>query len=62
MTKFATFIIAVSLVGLGLIWVLQWIEWLPGRMAGELRWGVYGVILVITGTLLLIWNSRRYDY
>ena len=60
MTRFIANVAAVGLLGLGGIWVLQWLEVLPGEMAGEVRWGAYGVIMMLAGLLTLIWNARRH--
>lgn len=49
----------VLMVLMGGVWFLQGINVLPGSfMTGELRWAVYGGILVAAG-IGLLWRARR---
>ena len=49
----------VLMVLMGGVWFLQGINVLPGSfMTGELRWAVYGGILVVAG-IGLLWRAKR---
>jgi hypothetical protein len=44
----------------GCIWILQGINILPGSfMTGQIKWAVYGGLLVIVGIGVLIAANRR---
>ena len=44
----------------GCIWILQGINILPGSfMTGQTKWAMYGGLLVVAGTGLLITANRR---
>ena len=44
----------------GCIWFLQGINILPGSfMTGQIKWAVYGGVLVIVGIVVLIVANRR---
>jgi hypothetical protein len=44
----------------GCIWILQGINILPGSfMTGQIRWAIYGAVLVVVGIGLLISARRR---
>ncbi|NYE22412.1 hypothetical protein [Pigmentiphaga litoralis] len=50
----------VVLMALGLIWVLQGINVLPGSfMTGQMQWAVYGAIAFVVGLLLFVRGRRR---
>ena len=52
-------IVAALCVVLGLIWVLQGINVLPGSsMTGHMEWAYRGAALAVVGALLF-WFSRR---
>jgi hypothetical protein len=59
--KVALNIGGVLLAVLGSIWFLQGINVLPGSfMTGQIRWAVYGgVVLAVGIALLLVANRRR---
>jgi hypothetical protein len=44
----------------GCVWVLQGINILPGSfMTGQTKWAVYGGLVIVVGTALLIIAHRR---
>ena len=44
---------------MGLIWILQGINILPGSfMTGHIQWAVYGVILAAGGAFLVWWLNK----
>jgi hypothetical protein len=52
-------IIAVILVTLGVIWMLQGLNILPGGfMTGQLKWAAYGALSVVVGAALLLWGRH----
>lgn len=57
--------VAGSLVGglmfwMGCVWILQGIDVLPGSfMTGDIKWAVFGVILLAAGLALVIFTHRR---
>jgi hypothetical protein len=53
-------IVGVLLVLLGIVWVLQGINVLPGSfMSGQMRWAVRGGILIVAGIVGLVWANRK---
>lgn len=56
---------ALSLIGtlcclLGTIWILQGVNVLPGSfMTGQMKWAVYGALLLLVGIGLLVAGKRR---
>jgi uncharacterized membrane protein len=45
---------------LGTIWFLQGINVLPGSfMTGQIRWAVYGAVMVVLGLLLVVRANRQ---
>ena len=53
-------IVAVVLVLFGSLWFLQGSNVLLGsRMSGQPLWVINGIIAVILGIGLIIWNNRR---
>ena len=54
-------VIGVLLVLVGIVWILQGINVLPGSfMTGQLQWAVYGAIAATVGvSLLVLTRSRR---
>ncbi|GLC25930.1 hypothetical protein [Roseisolibacter agri] len=57
--------IALNVIGalcsiMGAVWILQGINVLPGSfMTGQMKWAVYGGILLVVGVGLLIRGNRR---
>jgi hypothetical protein len=48
------------LVGIGLIWVLQGMNILPGSfMTGDRQWAINGAIAAVVGAGLLIFAGRK---
>jgi hypothetical protein len=44
---------------MGLIWILQGINLLPGSfMTGHIQWAIYGAILAVVGAALVWWLNR----
>jgi uncharacterized membrane protein HdeD (DUF308 family) len=55
-----TRIVAVLLVIIGVVWMLQGFNLLPGSfMTGQLEWAAYGALSVAVGVALLFWKARR---
>lgn len=54
-------VISILLALMGLGWLLQGINLLPGSfMTGQARWAVYGILTMIAGCgLFLLANRRR---
>ena len=53
-------IVAVLLIAVGSIWFLQGVNVLPGSfMTGQIRWAVYGGIVVVVGVGFLFVAKRR---
>ncbi|MFN8528410.1 MAG: hypothetical protein U0670_07355 [Anaerolineae bacterium] len=53
-------IVAVILALMGIIWILQGINILPGSfMTGDLKWAVIGAVLVVVSGGILYYTSRR---
>jgi multisubunit Na+/H+ antiporter MnhB subunit len=47
-------------VGIGLIWVLQGLNILPGSfMTGDRQWAINGAIAVAVGAVLLVLANRK---
>ena len=58
--RLATNIVGVLLALMGIIWILQGINILPGSfMTGQTKWAVYGAIALVIGAGLLIWANRH---
>jgi hypothetical protein len=53
-------VVGVIAVLVGCIWFLQGINVLPGSfMTGQIKWAVYGGLLVVVGIGLLVAANRR---
>jgi hypothetical protein len=53
-------IVAVLGFLMGSVWFLQGINILPGSfMTGQIKWAVYGTLLLIGAVALLIYANRR---
>ena len=53
-------VIGVLLLLVGIVWILQGINVLPGSfMTGQRQWAIYGAITAIAGIALIFWASRR---
>jgi uncharacterized membrane protein HdeD (DUF308 family) len=58
--KFLMNILSVILVLLGIVWLLQGINILPGSfMSGHIEYAVLGVIVGAVGVILFVYNNRR---
>lgn len=45
---------------MGTVWFLQGINVLPGSfMTGQIRWAVYGAIMMVLGVMLLVRANRQ---
>ena len=54
-------ILGVCLIALGVIWILQGVNILPGSfMTGQIQWAWRGGILAVVGILLLVVARRKY--
>lgn len=53
-------IVAVILALMGIIWILQGVNILPGSfMTGDLKWAVIGTVLVVVAGGIFYYTSRR---
>jgi uncharacterized membrane protein HdeD (DUF308 family) len=53
-------IIAVLLILVGVVWILQGINVLPGSfMTGQSQWAIYGGIAALVGIALAVFANRR---
>jgi hypothetical protein len=53
-------VIGVFLVVIGIVWILQGINILPGSfMTGHIQWAIYGAIAAVVGLVLIVRTSRR---
>jgi uncharacterized membrane protein HdeD (DUF308 family) len=58
--RIAAKILGILLVLVGIVWILQGINVLPGSfMTGQMQWAVYGAIAVVVGAALFITSGRR---
>jgi uncharacterized membrane protein len=52
--------IGILLVLVGLVWILQGVNILPGSfMTGQIQYAYYGVVLDVVGVVLLVLANRR---
>jgi hypothetical protein len=62
LAKFIIRVLAIVLIALGVIWILQGINVLPGSfMTGQIQWAYRGGVAVGVGVLLLVltWRGRK---
>jgi uncharacterized membrane protein HdeD (DUF308 family) len=53
-------VLGVLLVCIGVVWILQGINVLPGSfMTGQRQWAVYGAIAAVVGIVLLVTARGR---
>lgn len=53
-------VVAVLALLMGCVWFLQGINVLPGSfMTGQMKWAVYGGVLVLVGVAVLMMANRR---
>jgi hypothetical protein len=53
-------ILAVLMIGIGVVWILQGVNILPGSfMTGQMQWAYRGIALAIGGVLLLVFFGRK---
>jgi uncharacterized membrane protein HdeD (DUF308 family) len=58
--KLVSNIVAVLCVLIGVVWLLQGINVLPGSfMTGQTQWAIYGALAVVLGIVLLLVANRR---
>ncbi len=59
--RLALNICSALLILLGIVWILQGINLLPGSfMTGQIQWAIYGALSVVAGFVLLI-IARRFS-
>jgi membrane associated rhomboid family serine protease len=59
MRKFVNILAVLSII-MGLIWILQGVNILPGSfMTGDIRWAWRGAVAAVVGVLLLVLVNRR---
>jgi hypothetical protein len=53
-------IVGVLIALVGLVWVLQGVGILPGSfMSGDSKWAIIGIVALVIGGALLVYNNRR---
>jgi hypothetical protein len=53
-------ILGVCLIALGVVWILQGVNILPGSfMTGQIQWAWRGGMAAVVGILLLVFARRR---
>jgi hypothetical protein len=58
--RIALRIIGVLLLGMGIVWILQGINILPGSfMTGQIQWAYRGAATAVVGLALLLFAARR---
>jgi uncharacterized membrane protein HdeD (DUF308 family) len=58
--KMIRMVLGVLLVCIGIVWILQGINVLPGSfMTGQMQWAVYGAIAAVVGIVLLVTSRGR---
>lgn len=58
--KIALYVIAFSLIAMGIIWILQGVNILPGSfMTGQIVWAKRGVYVALTGIIVLALALRK---
>jgi hypothetical protein len=58
-TLLAVRVLAILLIAVGVIWILQGINVLPGSfMTGQIQWAYRGAIAAAAGVLLLLLTMR----
>jgi uncharacterized membrane protein len=59
-TKIVFNVAGVLALLMGAVWFLQGINVLPGSfMTGQIRWAVYGAIMMVLGVMLLVRANRQ---
>ena len=57
--RIALRVVAVLLIGMGIVWILQGINVLPGSfMTGQIQWAYRGGLAAVLG-IVLFWFSSR---
>lgn len=52
-------VLGVLLMLVGIVWILQGINVLPGSfMTGQMKWAIYGVITVVVGVAFFVGSGR----
>jgi hypothetical protein len=58
--KLALNILGVIMTLIGIVWILQGFNVLPGSfMSGQIQYAVLGLVLGVLGIVLLVFNNRR---
>ncbi|HEX3700153.1 MAG TPA: hypothetical protein VHV27_05705 [Phenylobacterium sp.] len=58
--KLVLTVVGILAILMGIVWFLQGIGVLPGSfMSGQVRWAVYGGVMVVFGLAVLFWARRR---
>ncbi len=53
-------ILGILMMGMGVVWILQGINILPGSfMTGQIQWAYRGGMSAVLGLGLVIWASRK---
>jgi hypothetical protein len=55
-----TRILAFMLIAVGVIWILQGINVLPGSfMTGQIQWAYRGGLAAVLGLVILVWDLKK---
>jgi hypothetical protein len=58
--RIALRVIAILLIGMGVVWILQGINVLPGSfMTGQIQWAYRGGVAALAGVAILLFALRR---
>ena len=58
--KVALSILGVIMILVGIVWILQGFNVLPGSfMSGQMQYAVLGLVLDVVGVILLVFTNRR---
>lgn len=58
--KIALNVLGIILVLLGIVWILQGVNVLPGSfMSGQSQWAIIGLVVGVVGAVVLVFTNRR---
>jgi len=58
--KYAVRLFAFALIGMGIVWILQGVNILPGSfMTGQIQWAYRGAGCVVVGIVLFVFVGLR---
>ena len=58
--KWVLYVVAVLFILIGIVWILQGTNILPGSfMSGQSQWAITGIVMTIVGIGLLVFTYNR---